>query len=146
MKKPVKKFGGGLINSGLLAGVMRKAAPQIKKAVEKAEGQKESTPGVMAAPRTLVGRVATAAAEAAKNAPASSARSPGRALFGLDLAQLEAEAAKNAPVSSARPQGRGIVGRVAQATGTAAQRVKLPGLKKGGAVTKKAIKKTARKK
>ena len=118
MKKPVKKFGGGLINSGLLAGVMRKAVPQIKKAVEKAEEQKESTPGVVAAPRTLVGRVATAAAEAAKNAPAS----------------------------SARPQGRGIVGRVAQATGTAAQRVKLPELKKGGAVTKKAIKKTARKK
>jgi hypothetical protein len=109
MKKPVKKFNGGLI-----AKLMAKAAPQIKKA----EGQKESAPGVMAAPRTLVGRVATAAANAAKNAPAS----------------------------SARPQGRGIVGRVAQAAGTAAQRVKLPGLKKGGAVTKKAVKKTARKK
>jgi hypothetical protein len=141
MKKPVKKFGGGLI-----ARALAKAAPQIKKAVEKTGGQKESTPGVMTAPRTLVGRVATAAADAAKNAPVSSARPQGKGIFGAGLTQLAGEAAKNALISSARPQGRGIVGRAAQAAGTAAQRVKLPGLKKGGVVTKKAVKKTARKK
>ena len=107
MKKPVKKFNGGLI-----AKLMTRVAPQIKKAVG------ESSPGVV---------------------------NQGKGLFGR-VAQMAAEAAKNAPASSARPQGRGIVGRVAQAAATAAQKAKPPGMKKGGSVTKKAVKKTARKK
>jgi len=138
MQKPVKKFSGGLMKA------VSKAMPQIKKAVEASSGvPPEATPEVVSKARGPLGKIVTAMATASPQGGQPPAR---RGPFG-SIARAAAEAVKNAPASSAQPQGKGILGRAAKAAATAvAKRARPTGMKKGGAVIKKAVKKTTRKK
>jgi hypothetical protein len=135
MKKPVKKFAGGM---------MKAILPAVKKAVGASGMPREANPGVISQGKGPLGKIVTAMATA--NPQQGQPATPSRGLLGR-VAQMAAEAAKNAPVAAPRPQGRGVLGRVAQAAAAAAaRRAKPTGMKKGGAVIKKAVKKTTRKK
>ena len=138
MQKPVKKFGGGLMRA-----VTSKILPKIKEAVEGSGMPREANPQVISKARGPLGKIVTAMATASPQGGQPPAR---RGLLG-NIARAAAEAVKNAPASSAQPQGKGILGRAAKAAATAvAKRARPTGMKKGGAVIKKVVKKITRKK
>ncbi len=108
MKKPVKKFAGGM---------MKAILPAVKKAVGASGMPREANPGVISQGRGPLGKIVTAMATA------------------------------NPQQGQPATPSRGLLGRVAQAAAAAAaRRAKPTGMKKGGAVIKKAVKKTTRKK
>ena len=134
MQKPVKKFGGGLMKA------VSKAMPQIKKAVEASSGvPPEAIPTTKKVPvPSILGGFGV------MGPTATAGKASG--VMGR-VAKAAAEAAKKGPVATARTPSRGLLGKAAQAAAAAvAKRARPTGMKKGGAVIKKAAKKTTRKK
>jgi hypothetical protein len=131
MRKPVKKFSGGLMRAAV-----SKVMPKIKEAVEGSGVPQEANPGVISSGRGrgLARKIATAMATASPQGGPPPAR---RGLFGRAITDVLAEATK-----------RGITPPLPRSTmaEAAVAAKKATGMKKGGAVTKKAVKKTVRKK